>query len=243
MATELVPVRRTLPVKFAEVTSITKPGFSVADLIEIAAATVIGGPAAGALTYAGKALEKPSFQATAATAYYATGTAANLCTMLQTLDTWNGLNQAQALERIAAALGNGRSGYPTPPTAVAKHTNVLPRALSKPPAPTDPPGTPTEYLVDCVCAKKKFRAVSVEILAYDPKTVRHKLARGGEFALTLGYVVWKIGPLRVGERQWINDRRTLNIAPFAECDGYDYFFYTGVTPKRTDLTVEVSQCS
>lgn len=242
MATALVPLRKSLPAAFDDVQSIQNVTFNVQNILQIAAATAIGGPAGGALEFGRQALTSPNTQAAAITAYCATGAANNLLEVLKTLDDFIGNSEVEALERIALALGQKTDGPEIDPTAVATSLAEIRRGVARPPAATDPPGTPTTYIVDCLCKKKVLKGVEFAIEDFPANNKRHTLKQGGVFALSCGYVFWTVKGKRIPQQQWLNNKYNLCVAPLDACDGYDFYIYPGVRYTKTDVEIEVHGC-
>lgn len=228
--------RKSLPAEFSDdkFTSIHVPASTVDDLILVGISEAIGGPPAAALAVAYQVLSSPNVAAASTTLANITTGANNLLQILKLILDFKGPNELDAIERIAAALGNPSQAYRNQQVTIGDHQTTLIRTLFKPGNPNANPPIPDEPFIDLFAEKKKLKTLAIRVTNYPEIYTLRKTTGNETLAMKLGHVFWKKDGNYIGSKQWIDTLHFISIAPHVECTGHDMYLYPGVVAQVTE---------
>ena len=225
--------------------------FSVLDIVELAAATSVGGPVGGSFVLAAKALGVTDFAK-------GVEVVANLTTAMRNFVELTNSTDIPWGERIAAALGypieavDGKQADGHTPILksngipVSAIVDILEKCFIEP-ASTDPkthqetPAAPYMATLNKHVTPAKYTALTIEVLDY-PKNVFSRASGpyGTKFVLNLATVTWLTADKRqYGQQFFLQGLKQLFVAPIPEVTLYDIYRYPGVITKETKTTLTI----
>lgn len=223
MASE-TKLRKSLPAEFDKVKSAVLPEIGVSTILEIAAATAVGGPVGGTMAFVLDQLSSANVGSALDVTHKVAATTNHFVQAFKTLASFVGESEIDALNRLAKALGNPRpvQGEQQPKMLVeelkAYNENFL-KAMGT--IKTVEGQQIFESYLKCVCEKKTpIWTLEINTTDFPQNKIVRRWAGTNKFVMGLGSVTWRLGPYRLKE-EFVQFTKFRSIAPLPGIKEYD----------------------